>query len=213
MITVRLLTPDDFDTAEETGQSAFGPSATIGDTFRIAHFTQPDGCFMALVDGEPVGTATVVDYGRFCYIGAMCVREELQRQGIGRALLARVLEWKEEKGIPVARLDATDAGARLYRQLGFREVDEVFRFPIVSMPVGGEDARGPDAPTHESAVRPLTGADYGSLLELDRRIFGGNREALFRALLRCFPNRAFVYPNEEEETAGFVFCPLCASRR
>ena len=42
-ITIRLLTPDDYDTAQEIGQSAFGPSATIGDTIRIAQNSQPEG--------------------------------------------------------------------------------------------------------------------------------------------------------------------------
>ena len=209
-ITIRPLTPNDFDMAKEIGQPAFGPSATIGDTISIAHDAQPDGCFMALVDREPVGTATIVDYGPFCYIGAMCVRKELQRQGIGRALLSRVLEWQEQKGIPIARLDASDAGAPLYRQFGFREIDEVIRYRPSSMPgpgkYAGELACEPDEPSHESAIRPLREADFSALLALDRRVFGGNREAVFRALVRCFPSRAFVYPNEEEEIAGFVFC-------
>ena len=209
-ITIRLLTPDDYDTAQEIGQSAFGPSATIGDTIRIAQNSQPDGCFLASVDEEPVGTATIVDYGPFCYIGAMCVREEVQRRGIGRALLDRVLEWQKQKGIPIALLDASDAGAPLYRQVGFREIDEVIRYRPGSMPepgkYAGELACEPDEPSHESAIRPLRDADFSALLALDRRVFGGDREAVFRALVRCFPDRAFVYPNEEEEIAGFVFC-------
>jgi predicted N-acetyltransferase YhbS len=193
-ISIRLLTPDDLDTAEEIGQSAFGPSATIGDTFHIAQDSQPDGCFMAFVDGEPVGTATTVDYGPFSYIGAMCVREELQRQGIGRALLNRVLEWQEEKGIPIARLDASSAGAPLYSQFGFQEIDEVLRYRCGEIPRWDECVHRPnspgrelDGPIHASAVRPLREADFSSLLELDRRMFGGGREAVFRALLRrCF---------------------------
>jgi ribosomal-protein-alanine N-acetyltransferase len=213
VITIRLLTPDELDTAEEIGQSAFGLSATIGDTFHIAHDSQPDGCFMAFADGEPVGTATIVDYGPFSYIGAMCVREELQRRGIGKALLDRVLEWKEEKGIPIARLDASGAGAPLYRQLGFREIDQVLRYRCGVIPRWDEcihrsngPGRKPCGPVQVSAVRPLKEGDLGSLLELDRRIFGGNREAVFRALLHSFPDRAFVYFNEEEEIEGFVFC-------
>lgn len=209
-ITIRPLTPNDFDTAEEIGQSAFGPSATIGDTIRIAQSAQPDGCLLASVDEVPVGTATIIDYGSFCYIGAMCVRKEVQRRGVGRALLNRLMEWKEEKGIPIARLDASDAGAPLYRQYGFREIDEVIRYRPGSMPepgeYAGELACEPDDPVHESAIRPLAQADFSALLALDRRVFGGNREAVFRALVRCFPDRSFVYPNEEEEIAGFVFC-------
>lgn len=136
-ITIRLLTPDDYDTAQEIGQSAFGPSATIGDTIRIAQNSQPDGCFLA-------------------------------------------------------------------------SVDEVIRYRPGSMPepgkYAGELACEPDEPSHESAIRPLREADFSALLALDRRVFGGDREAVFRALLRCFPDRAFVYPNEEEEISGFVFC-------
>ena len=97
VITIRLQTPDDLEVAEEVGHSALGPSQTIGDTYRIAQRAQPDGSFLAVEDGEAVGTATIVDYGPFCYIGAMCVRAERQRQGIGRALLERVLAWREEK--------------------------------------------------------------------------------------------------------------------
>jgi len=204
VITIRLQTPDDLEVAEEVGHSALGPSQTIGDTYRIAQRAQPDGSFLAVEDGEAVGTATIVDYGPFCYIGAMCVRAERQRQGIGRALLERVLAWKEEKGIPIARLDASDAGAPLYRRLGFREIGGALWFRR-----GATRKTGPlpdlDAPAAEIVTRPLSEAELGSILELDRPVFGGDREILFRSFLRLFPGRTFVALTGEE-LAGFVFC-------
>jgi GNAT superfamily N-acetyltransferase len=57
------------------------------------------GGFVALLDGVVVGFVTLyVSEGRV-NMGWLAVRREFHRQGIGRALLARVAAWASELGI------------------------------------------------------------------------------------------------------------------
>jgi ribosomal protein S18 acetylase RimI-like enzyme len=47
---------------------------------------QPDGWWLALVDGNPVGFGGAVDYGAFSSVGMLSVYPSWQRRGIGEAL-------------------------------------------------------------------------------------------------------------------------------
>jgi ribosomal protein S18 acetylase RimI-like enzyme len=72
--------------------------------------------------GELVGLARVLDDGvMYASIWDLIVIPERQRQGIGRALLAAVME--RTAGRRLVSLIATAAGEALYRSAGFAESD------------------------------------------------------------------------------------------
>ncbi len=73
-------------------------------------------------DGQLVGLARVLDDGvLYASVWDVIVRPERQRSGIGRALLAAVLE--QTAGRRLVSLVSTAAGEALYRSAGFAETD------------------------------------------------------------------------------------------
>ena len=52
------------------------------------YFTlEPNRWFLATYRNQPAGVVGATNYGPFTYLGMMTVRKELQRKGIGQALL------------------------------------------------------------------------------------------------------------------------------
>jgi GNAT superfamily N-acetyltransferase len=124
LITIRNLGMVDVPTANNILVAAFASPRTFDrDLYRYLTF-QPDGWFLALDDGKPVGTAGAVDYGPFAYIGLVSVLPDAQRKGIGVALMEHLLTWLDSRGCPMVILDASEAGARMYTRLGFVETDQ-----------------------------------------------------------------------------------------
>jgi GNAT superfamily N-acetyltransferase len=73
-------------------------------------------------DGQLVGLARVLDDGvLYASVWDVIVRPERQRGGLGRALLAAVLE--QTAGRRLVSLVSTAAGEALYRSAGFAETD------------------------------------------------------------------------------------------
>lgn len=54
---------------------------------------------MAEMHGAIVGTACFYVYGRLAWIGAVGVVRRMQRRGIGRALMTRVLDELRGRGV------------------------------------------------------------------------------------------------------------------
>ena len=73
-------------------------------------------------NGTPVGTARLLTDG---HIGRMAVLADWRRQGIGSALLQRLLEISSERQLPPPFLNAQTRAVEFYRRFGFEvEGDE-----------------------------------------------------------------------------------------
>src|SRR6478735_1863688 len=68
---------------------------------------QPDGCFLAELEGVGVGTACGCSFGSVAWIAMVLVDSSCRNQGIGSALLRRVIDYLDKSGIVSIRLDAT----------------------------------------------------------------------------------------------------------
>jgi len=88
------------------------------------------GCLVAEREGNIIATGCYVDYESYAWIGSVAVASKFQRKGIGTALMLKLLDMLKDK-IKSFGLDATSAGERLYRKLGFIEEyrTTVFRLP------------------------------------------------------------------------------------
>jgi GNAT superfamily N-acetyltransferase len=53
------------------------------------------------------------------YIQWIATDEDARRKGHGRAVMQALLDWFDERGVPVLELHATADGEPLYRELGF----------------------------------------------------------------------------------------------
>jgi GNAT superfamily N-acetyltransferase len=193
---IRLITEADFRAAEHILQVAFAIKESRLDDIRRYYALQSESYFLALIDGEPAGMAGAIHYGSFAFVGMMAVDPQFQHQGLGYALMERLLARIEEWKVPVISLDASAVGARLYPRFGFKDFDKVISLqlirlrPVCSMP---------------KEVRALGLKDLDTLIGFDRPIFGGDRGPVLKILLHDFPGRAFGVYSKSGQLKGYLF--------
>jgi GNAT superfamily N-acetyltransferase len=195
-ISIRVLAYNDLDIADGIVTSAFGLSGSRTREIRRYFSLKPNRWFLATYRDQPAGVVGATNYGPFTYLGMMTVRKELQRKGIGQALLQHMLDWSAAQGISFLRLDASDAGFPLYSRFGFEVCDQalMFRHPDFS-PLSD----------YPQKVRLLKSQDIEALADFDTPIFGANRGGLFQAMLTDFPERGFAACDTSGKMAGYLF--------
>lgn len=138
--------------------------------------------------GHAVACVGAQRYGTTAFIGAMCVARRYQRQGLGAAILTRLLQQLDQGGCTGALLEATEAGAGLYEKLGFttQRLTRVWcPLPDVSCGISA----GP------SVGSVLSSQDRVDIVALDAQCFGASRSGVIGGWLdmhagRCFVSRA-----------------------
>jgi predicted GNAT family N-acyltransferase len=79
------------------------------------------------IDGQPVGTARVLDKGGgVAKIGRVAVRKEYRGKGVGEALMRRAMEAARARGMTTAILDAQLPVIPFYERLGFVAEGPIF---------------------------------------------------------------------------------------
>jgi GNAT superfamily N-acetyltransferase len=147
-------------------------------------FGLPDG------EGHTVATGAVLPYpDRFAWISMVLVTARRRRERIGTRILETCCaDIVRRDLVPV--LDATPAGERVYRPLGFAPMFALSRWQ------GDIDSRA-DPP---AGVRPMTKADIPAIAAIDAAAFGASRRFLLESLYRRAPQLAFV----TDDLNGFV---------
>lgn len=193
-IEIRILSAADVGSANVILSEAFGTTHDRSLDVEFVLGLQPDGRFVALADGEPVGTVGAVDFGPFAHVGMMAVLPAWQGRGIGHRLMERLLAWLDARQCPIVTLDATEPGARLYRQYGF-EAD-------------GQSTRWQAAPAERrpmpDRVRLARAADLTALLEFDAPVFGADRSVVLRKYQALCPDRFLVAEDAAGGIAGYL---------
>jgi GNAT superfamily N-acetyltransferase len=173
-----------------------------GDWMRLLDL-QPDGCFVAELDGIPAGIVTTCRFGLVAWVAMMLVDELLRSRGIGRALMRRALDDLDCKGATTIRLDATSLGRPLYESLGFVAETTIARYEGVFPPA--------DGPPRLAVVPPskvLKGVG-----ELDLEVTGTDRRRLLSRLIEEHPDSLLVAV-ESGEIVGFLLArPGSRARR
>ena len=95
----------------------------------------PDGCFVAELDGKVVGylTTTIHPVASRGRIANLAVSAAAQGHGAGRKLLLRALEHFRSLGLSQAKietLECNQAGQHLYPSVGFREAARVIHYAM-----------------------------------------------------------------------------------
>lgn len=135
---------------------------------------EPDGCLVAEIDDQVVGTITTTRYGTgLAWIGMMLVHERYRRRGVATALMHAGLDYLREQTTACIKLDATPAGRPVYERLGFvpewsyrrwvREQDQI---------------RNQSSPAIDASVAVLSAAH----IELDRLAFTADRSRWLQLL-------------------------------
>jgi len=88
-------------------------------------------------------------------------------------------------------LDATPAGERIYRPLGFEGMFNLSRWQGIS---------GPRKKTRAVAIRSMAAPDLAAVTATDAAAFGADRRFLLQSLFDRLPQLAFI----AKDNAGFV---------
>jgi len=194
-ITVHPLREADLDATDIVVMAAYNVAQSRKSSLQFYMALQPDGAYVAK-DGETiVGFGAALNYGPFAYIGLMSVHPSMQKRGIGRAILERLLIWLEEQHCPTALLDATPIGAPLYEQFGFVTDD-------MTVVMRQEQEIPLNERISYSLVSLLQEQDVEALIAFDALHFGARREAVLKHYFQ--PGRVFITRDEHEQITGYI---------
>lgn len=192
--TIRTLDSNDIDHAITLSDSE-GWNQTEKD-WRLLIENPHNKCFAAVYDGYIVGTATALNHsGKVAWIGMVIVRKSFRGQGIGKALLTRIIG--ELKNFDSIKLDATTAGIPLYHKLGFIDEYNICRMVTPSL------SEYKIEPFKEKPV-PIDQESFTKVLKSDREIFGADRSYLLHSLYSTYPGKAYCL-RRVNKIAGFMF--------
>lgn len=165
-LNIRQMTMDDVDCAMHL-KNQVGWNQTPDDILRLVDY-EPEGCFIAELDGMPVGTVTTTSYGKkLGWIGMMLVLPEYRRRGIARELMHTAIDCLQRREVSCVKLDATPLGQPLYEQLGFRAEWGFQRWEREGDNIVGQ-------PSDQSLS--------ADLLALDERVFGVDRSRWLKSV-------------------------------
>lgn len=176
MMTVRIrtMTTDDLALGLRLSRQA-GWNQTEADWMRLMYF-EPEGCFVAELDGSAVGTTTTCVLGHVAWIAMVLVDENHRRRGIGTHLLRHALDHLDSRQMLTIRLDATELGRPVYETLGFIPEYDLARYQGIA----------PSCPA-PLTVAEATSDAYPDIIEFDKVITGTNREKMLIRLFEEFP--------------------------
>jgi GNAT superfamily N-acetyltransferase len=181
VIHIRTMTAGDIPLGMHLRQQALW-NQTEADWQRLLDF-QPDGCFVAELEGSAVGTTAVSIFDTVGWIAMVLVDKPSRGRGVGTRLVEHALAYLDSRGVPTVRLDATPLGRPIYEKLGFVAEYELARWAGTAAG-GGDDA----------GVGPVAAGQLDEVCALDRRVTGTNRRRLIERLFSERPEalRAFT---------------------
>ncbi len=171
---IRRMTIDDLPLGLRLTRQA-GWNQTESDWQRFMNM-EPDGCFVAELDGSSAGTTTTCIFDGVAWIAMVLVDKSVRGRGIGTGLLKHALDYLQERNIRTVRLDATPAGRPIYEKLGFVPEYELGRYEGVVR-----------TPPPASSVSNATAQVVSDIIEFDHRITGTHRAKMLTRLFQEFP--------------------------
>jgi len=200
---IRRMTIDDLPLGLRLARQA-GWNQTESDWQRFMSM-EPDGCFVAEIDGSSAGTTTTCIFDGVAWIAMVLVDKAVRGRGIGTGLLKHALDYLKERNVRTVRLDATPAGQPIYEKLGFVPEYELARYegvvkdlrlPIAGLPISHEGTKAQSKNSSEPSCLGVLVAKiaerkskivFSDIIEFDHRMTGTNREKMLTGLFEEFP--------------------------
>jgi len=148
-------------------------------------------CKCAEVDGKLAGTTTSYLFSdKVAWVSMVLVDKKFRGRGISKLLLNAVIS--ELKNCQAVKLDATEAGRRVYQKFGFKDEYRICRM------VNGSFSYPFDPEPQNS--REILKSDITGIVGFDKTVFGVERSKLIKAWLSDFPDkcRVLIYNNKFE---------------
>ncbi len=190
MIHIRALTADDLPLGMQLKEQAAW-NQTEADWRRLLAM-EPEGCFVAEVDGRPMATTATCIFGTVAWVAMVLVDTAMRGRGTGTALMQHALAFLDARGVRSIRLDATPLGRPVYEKFGFAPQFELARL----------EGTLPSAPA-VAGVTTANQEDWETLLRLDREVTATDRR---KWLLRLFAERpdALLVARQKGDLTGFA---------
>jgi predicted N-acetyltransferase YhbS len=130
-VEVRPMRAEDVEVADRIMRVAFGtflgmpePASFMGDAAYIWHrfVAAPGGAVVAEAGGEVIGSNLGTCWGSFGFFGPLTVRPDFWDAGVGRRLVAPVMEWLEKEGAKhfgIFTFAASPKHVALYQRFSF----------------------------------------------------------------------------------------------
>jgi GNAT superfamily N-acetyltransferase len=156
---------------------------------------QPDGWYLACLDGEPVGLGGAVDFGPFAYLGMMSVLPTMQKRGIGQALMEQLLSWLDARDCPTVLLNARSRAVSLYERYGFVKTEQTEQFKLSPLSRSQEMKRG---------ISVASAEELPAVAAFDAPAFGASRLAVLTDYFVRASQRFFLSRDTCEQLTGFL---------
>ncbi len=167
---------------------------TIEDWEMFMNFNS-DLCLVAVYESKVVGTVTAINYkNQVAWIGMMLVSKEFRGLGISKRLLTKLID--RLRACKSIKLDATKAGAKVYKKLGFKEELNISRMTTKKLSVQA-------SPSLDDSVRLLKKEDLKSLVNADLDVFGADRSKLLNILINGGKDKGWCI-ERENNIVGYV---------
>ena len=165
---VQIETFEEHDRRYDRPVSALNPDRLEQQQRRVRHFLthDPDGAWVAEVDGQVAGVALALKRARLWGLSLLVVDPSVQSSGIGRRLLDAALSYADPGGVGVIQSSSDPRAMHRYASAGFDLHPQV-------------DAKGTVAATRlrtpELPVRDGTPSDFALADEVDEVVRGAPR--------------------------------------
>lgn len=191
-VSIRAMQPEDLDFAVTcTRQEGWvGETRPVFEDF-LAH--NPQGCFLAELNGRPLGICMATSYGRAGFIGELIIASVGRGAGLGGRLLRQAIHYLRGRGVEAIFLDGVRPAVSLYERAGFTRLCPSLRFKGILQ-----------AQPRDSNARRMGSQHLEAVLRLDREAFGADRSFFLKRRFERYPELCAVIERHGQVT-GAVF--------
>ena len=150
-----------------------------------------DGCFIAEIDGSPIGICVAVKYAETGFIGNLIIRNKWRGVGHGRILLEHAINYLRDENIKMIQLESDLPAISLYEKIGFKKVCKSLRF------------HGAIEPKGHRHIIPMRVEDLVEIYRLDYTAFGADRSYFLKQRFDRFPKFCKVILHDDWIT-GYI---------
>lgn len=191
-LIIREMIPKEVELALELAATE-GWNPGIHDA-EIFYKQDPDGFFVAELNGEAAGTVSAVRYGSdFGFIGLFIVKPEYRTLRIGRELGLKALEFMGDRNVG---LDGVVERIEEYEQAGFKFAHKNIRYSSV---IRGSASKN---------ILPATKVPFEDIARFDRKCFPAHREIFLNDWIKM-PDAHSVASVHKNELKGFGTIRKC----
>lgn len=191
MLQIRTMSNEDLPFAVRiTGQMGWN---LVEDDFKFMIALEPEGCFVAIDNGERIGLATTISYGNIGWFGNLVVNKAYRNKGAGSKLVKHSIEYLLRKHVKTVGLYAYENRIHFYNRLDFKYDSD---FIVMK-------GKGFPSPSNSNAKRAQE-SDIAKVVEFDESCFGSSRRKLLEPILLDQDNLCYTVTENGHVSAYVV---------